>query len=80
MGPKWETGLREALSKQLGRPLKMILEVAGGLQATPRQLREADQQARQRSAEASIEDDPQLRSLMDHFEAGLIPDSVRPIE
>ena len=80
MGPKWETGLRDALGQALGRPLQMVLEVAGELQATPRQLREAQQQSRQQDAEAAIADDPQLRSLMEHFEAGLIPDSVKPIE
>ena len=77
---KWEQGLREALTNHFGRPLQLVM-VEGQVaeEATPRQLRESAAMARQQQAEQALEEDPQLRSLMEQFEAGLIPDSVRPV-
>ncbi|MFU8838230.1 MAG: DNA polymerase III subunit gamma/tau [Thiohalomonadaceae bacterium] len=79
LNPKWEEGLREALGKHYGRAIRLELALAEEALATPKQLREDAQQARQQDAQAAIENDPQLRSLMEQFEAGLIPDSVRPV-
>ena len=79
LSPKWEQGLQQALSRHFGREIRLALELADAVAATPKQLREAGQQARQQQAELSIENDPQLRSLMEQFDAGLIPDSVQPL-
>jgi DNA polymerase-3 subunit gamma/tau len=79
LSPKWEQGLQQALSRYFGREIRLALEVAEAVAATPKQLREAEQQTRQQQAEQSIENDPQLRSLMEQFDAGLIPDSIQPL-
>jgi DNA polymerase III subunit gamma/tau len=71
--------VRDALSQQLGRAVKLSVEVGavtGATAASARSRQEADTQAR---AQADIEGDAFVRTLLTDFDGTIIPDSVRPI-
>ncbi|HEY9147747.1 MAG TPA: DNA polymerase III subunit gamma/tau C-terminal domain-containing protein, partial [Gammaproteobacteria bacterium] len=80
--PKWEQGLAQALEMYYGRAIKLTIHSGeaqlGG--ATPQQMRQEQQAARQQQAEQSINEDPALQSILDHFDGQVEPGSVRPSE
>lgn len=78
--PKWEAGLSQALEMYFGHKVRVRFESGEAEAATPQQLRKEEQAARQQAAEASIETDPVLQSLLDNFDGEVQPGSVRPPE
>ncbi len=80
LNPKWEQGLQQALDMYFGKPVKLSIKSEAVPTATPQQLREEQQSARQQEAEQSISNDPALQSLLDHFDAEVERGSVRPTE
>ncbi len=75
-----ETSLRDALQSYFGRPLKLQIEIKDADGESPA-AREARLQAeRQAEAEAAIENDPNVQSIVDAFDAQVQPNSVQPIE
>ena len=75
-----EAGLREALETYFGRSLKLQIEVMDTEGETPA-AREARLQAeRQAAAEAAIQNDPNVQSILDAFDGQVRPNSVQPIE
>ena len=65
----------------LGRDVRVKFERAdAGAQAqTPAQQRARADSARQSAAEDAVHGDPIVRSLIETFDARVIPDSVRPV-
>lgn len=75
-----EGSLRESLQAYFGRPLKLHIEIKDAEGESPA-ARDARLQAeRQAQAEAAIENDPNVQSIVDAFDARVQPDSVQPIE
>ncbi len=75
-----ESSLREALQAYFGRPLKLHIEIKDTEGESPA-ARDARLQAeRQAEAEAAIDNDPNVKSILDAFEGQVQPNSVQPIE
>ena len=75
-----EASLREALDAYFGRPLKLQIEIKDSEGESPA-AREARLQAeRQAAAEAAIEGDPNVQSILDAFDGQVRPNSVQPTE
>ncbi|MDD2893404.1 MAG: DNA polymerase III subunit gamma/tau [Halothiobacillaceae bacterium] len=77
-----EKALAAALGKQLGLNAAVRLQFVEGVpeQATPAQLRQQAQDARQQQALDSLRNDPLVRTLEDKYEARLLEDTVRPLD
>ena len=75
-----ESSLREALQAYFGRPLKLHIEIKDAEGESPA-ARDARLKAeRQAEAEAAIDNDPNVKSILDAFEGQVQPNSVQPIE
>ncbi len=70
--------MQEALSRYLGQPLKLSIEVRTGAGETPAKRQQRLQQERQQAAESAIENDENVRSLIDAFDATVNPQSIQP--
>jgi len=77
-----EKALAAALGKQLGLNAAVRLQFVEGVpeQATPAQLRQQAQDARQQQALDSLRNDPLVRTLEDKYAARLLEDTVRPLD
>ncbi|HMN82898.1 MAG TPA: DNA polymerase III subunit gamma/tau [Burkholderiaceae bacterium] len=72
--------VREALNAHFGVPVRLLVEVGGvggDTAAAASQRRESERLAQ---AEASLQADPFVRTLIDDFGGRIVPDSVRPGE
>ena len=78
--PKWEEGLTQALEMYFGHKMRLRFESGEAEAATPQQLRKEQQAARQEAAEASVQSDPALQSILEHFGGEIQPGSIRPTE
>jgi len=73
--------LRAALSQQLGRMVRLSVEVGSTAGAvTAASVAEQARQDRQRRAEQSILADPFVKEMIDNFGAEIEPQSIRPRE
>ncbi|WP_341676305.1 DNA polymerase III subunit gamma/tau [Niveibacterium sp. SC-1] len=71
--------LQEALGKQLGRSIRLAIEVGTVASETPAQRHQADKERRHADAVASLEADPFVREVIERFDATLIEASVKPL-
>ncbi len=68
-------------SRHFGRELRLavtIRELEGEAVETPAMQRERERIQRQKNAEKAFQEDPNVRELMDRFDARIVPDSIRP--
>ncbi|MCC7060226.1 MAG: DNA polymerase III subunit gamma/tau [Burkholderiaceae bacterium] len=72
--------VREALAAHFGTPVRLEVEVGQveGVTAAAASARQHDE--RQAQAQAAIEADPFVRSLIEDFDGSIVPGSVRPVE
>jgi len=75
-----EEGLRQALEKHFGQAIDLVIEAASAAAVTPTQLRRKLNDEKQAAAEQAIVDDPDLQSLLEHFDGRVQSGSIRPIE
>ncbi len=75
-GPMVET-LERQLGGVLGRPVKVKFERAGDSAQTPAELRARADSARLSAAEQAVRGDPVVQSMIDVFDARVVPGSVR---
>lgn len=75
-----EDGLRQALEKHFGQPIDLVIESSSTAAVTPTVLRRQRNDEKQAAAEQAIVDDPDLQSLLEHFDGRVQPGSIRPIE
>ncbi|MHB1586451.1 MAG: DNA polymerase III subunit gamma/tau [Acidiferrobacteraceae bacterium] len=73
-----ESMIASAIKQHLGRPIEVRLEVSSVEQDTPARIQRAEQEARIRSASATIMNDPAVRELQDQFGARINPASIKP--
>ncbi len=75
------TAIEQALSAQLGEPIRLQIEIATAPVAdTPVELDKQRATDRQRNAEAAIDVDPVVRAFKDMFGATVRPGSVQPLD
>jgi DNA polymerase-3 subunit gamma/tau len=74
-----EDKLAQALSRQLGEPLRLEIELRAASDATPAQAAERASQQALADARARLQADPALQALQLRFGATIHPDSVRPL-
>ncbi len=70
--------MEQRLGEALGRPIRASFEVVSDISGTPAEQRVQADTARQQQAEDGIRNDPVVRSLVEDFNAHLLPDSVQP--
>ena len=75
-----ELQMQDALSSYFGHPIKLKIEVQEHNGETPALRDERTQQARQVNAESAIENDENVRSLIDTFDGKVRPNSIRPAD
>ncbi|WP_349569725.1 DNA polymerase III subunit gamma/tau [Azotobacter salinestris] len=71
--------LNEALNQHHGRTLKLDIELRKPEQETPAQAAARRRAERQRQAEASIQDDPLIRQLIQQFAAVIRDGTIEPL-
>ncbi|TAJ50846.1 MAG: DNA polymerase III subunit gamma/tau [Nevskiaceae bacterium] len=71
--------LQKALAAQFGQNLQLAIDLGIGSLDTPVAQALAQIDARQKAAEASIEQDPAIRAFREQFGALLRPGSIRPL-
>jgi len=76
-----ENSIALALGKHLGLSGAVRLQIIVGAteKATPAQVRQQTQDARQQQAVESLRNDPLVRALEENYEARLLEDTVRPV-
>lgn len=72
--------LEQRLSAALGRDLKVKFERDSGGTESPAEQRVRADQSRRQAAEEAVRGDPVVQSLIDTFDARVIPESVRPAQ
>jgi DNA polymerase-3 subunit gamma/tau len=75
-----EARLRQALSDYFSRPLRLRIEIAERTEATPAELANERLAQQQRAAETAIEADTTIQAFKTHFDAEIIPGSIRPLK
>ncbi len=78
LNPEREKQMQEALSHYFGRPINLHIEVRAPETETPAQRQQRLQAERQQEAVMSIENDENVRSLIDAFDATVNPQSIQP--
>lgn len=68
----------EALSKYLGRPITVKIQVGQQSQTTPREQQQKLEASRKQSAKITLKDDPTVQQLIKAFDATLIEESIQP--
>jgi DNA polymerase-3 subunit gamma/tau len=68
--------LSAALTRRLGRPVDVHIEIGATQGETPSRRRQRLLEERRRAAQAEIETDPRLRCLLDEFDATLVTGSL----
>ncbi|WP_127477520.1 DNA polymerase III subunit gamma/tau [Sulfurivermis fontis] len=78
---KWEEALAKALSEHLGHAVRLTIHLdgrAGG--ETPMAAQQRRDQERQAAAQAAIEGDVNVQTLLERFGGRIEPGSVQPLE
>ncbi|MBZ5755904.1 DNA polymerase III subunit gamma/tau [Pseudomonas sp. S5(2021)] len=70
----------DALNQYHGRELKLVIEVRTPEQETPAQAGMRRRHERQRAAERSIQTDPVVQQLVQHFSAVIREGTIEPVE
>ena len=79
LSDKAKLRLQQALGEYYDIDARLEIEVVQQIsQASPAQLRQQQIDARQRQAVQSIEQDSFTRSLIENFDAEIVPGSIRP--
>jgi DNA polymerase-3 subunit gamma/tau len=75
-----EKRLQDGIRRLLGDQVKLQITAEGSAQETPAKRQARKQAERQQQAEQSFASDPLVRELQEHFDARLVPDSIKPLD
>ncbi len=78
LNPEREKQLQAMLNNYLGRTVSLRIEVKTSEVENPAQRQQRLQQMRQQEAKSAIENDENVRSLIDAFDATVNPQSIQP--
>ncbi|KPK10986.1 MAG: DNA polymerase III subunit gamma/tau [Acidithiobacillales bacterium SG8_45] len=73
-----ETALKSALDQYYGKPIRLELRVGKPAAETPAAERQRQVDEKQQAAVAAIENDPNIATIQEQFNARVKPDSIRP--
>jgi DNA polymerase-3 subunit gamma/tau len=73
-----ESALKDALEQHYGCPLKVNVRTGKAPGETPARERQRKSDERQQAAQQAINDDPNVRALVEQFNARVNPASIRP--
>jgi DNA polymerase III subunit gamma/tau len=71
------TRLRDALSEHFGRPVRLIVQVGPVIGQTADSVRKIHQEKRLKEANAALQADPVVQSMIKEFGASIVPGSVK---
>lgn len=77
-GNKIEERLQQGLERYFQRPIKLIISMESAAGDTPAEEIQRRDQDRYQAAKQAIESDPKVQSLIETFNAKIIPDSIKP--
>ncbi len=80
LNKKWEEILAKALSEHLGQAIRLTIQLGAGGSETPMAAQQRRGQERQAEAQASIEGDATVQSILDRFDGRIEPGSIQPVE
>jgi DNA polymerase-3 subunit gamma/tau len=72
--------LQAALEEHFGRRIGVDISLGEATGISPAALEDQERQARQRQAVEAIDRDPFVRELVEHFDARVADDSIRPLD
>jgi DNA polymerase-3 subunit gamma/tau len=72
--------LQAALEERFAQRVTLDIALGEPTGTSPAALEDRERQARQRQAVEAIDRDPFVRELVEHFDARVIDDSIRPVE
>ena len=75
----YQEKLREALASHFGKPLQLKVEIGESVADTPAAHAQRERVARQQEAVESIQNDPNVQTLVRDFGATVKPDSIKPL-
>jgi DNA polymerase-3 subunit gamma/tau len=75
-----EERLQQALCKQLAADIKLSIQVGEPEAATPARLRQQQERERMQAAISSLENDTEVRTLKETFNARIVPETVEPLD
>jgi DNA polymerase-3 subunit gamma/tau len=75
-----EERLQQALGKQLAADIKLSIQVGEPAAATPARLRQQQERERMQAAISSLENDTEVRTLKETFNARIVPETVEPLD
>ncbi|MFC4159374.1 DNA polymerase III subunit gamma/tau [Chitinimonas lacunae] len=78
-GPHYRAKLEEELSRQLDLNVRVEIKLVENADATPVLIAQRERQVRQAAAEAAINADPFVQTLITEFGATIVPASIKPI-
>jgi DNA polymerase-3 subunit gamma/tau len=80
LNSRHEEKILAALRNRFGDSIQLRIEQGDPGPHTPAAYEEHQRKARQKAAEASIHQDPVVKSIVERFEARVVEDSIRPAE
>ncbi|SMC29019.1 DNA polymerase-3 subunit gamma/tau [Andreprevotia lacus DSM 23236] len=75
----YQESLREALEGYFGRPIQLKVNVDASTADTPAAQAAREREQKQRDAEAQIQNDGFVQTLVRDFGASILPDSIKPV-
>ncbi|MEN8168124.1 MAG: DNA polymerase III subunit gamma/tau [Pseudomonadota bacterium] len=75
-----EKRLLEGVRKRLGEQVRLRITAEDSELETPAKRQAREQAERQQQAEQAFANDPLVRELEEHFDARLVPNSVKPVD
>jgi DNA polymerase-3 subunit gamma/tau len=76
----YQEKLRATLRDHFGKHLQVAIDIGNASMNTPARQINQEKAARQAEAEASIQNDPFVRDLMESFGATIIPSTIKPAQ
>jgi DNA polymerase-3 subunit gamma/tau len=76
----YQEKLRAVLRDHFGKQLQVTIDMGGATMDTPARQIHQEKATRQAEAEASIQNDPFVRDLLDGFGATIIPSTIKPAQ
>ena len=73
-----ESALKQALDTHFGKPIRLVLRLGSVSGETPAREKQRLSDERQQAAEQAIYADPNVRALVEQFDAKVNPASIRP--
>lgn len=75
-----EERLQQALSRHYGAEIRLAVQVGAPEEATPARLRRQQESDRMQAAISSLENDAEVRTLKETFNARIVPETVEPLD